>query len=262
MQMDNNSSLLIISRPAAGVTRVQLNRVEARNALSTPLRRALADVFTELADDDETRCVLLTGGDKVFAAGADLKEISALTPTEVHRLKVPRYWKAIADCPKPIIAAVAGAALGGGCELALHADVILAARGARFGLPEVGVGVMPGGGATQRLVRAVGHYRAMRLMLTGDPISAEEAWRLGMVTEVVDDDCLMDHALDLAARIATRPGVALQFLKETVLAGADAALTTGLLLERRSFELLFDTRDQKEGMRAFVERRVPVFEGS
>lgn len=259
--MNETSSLVLTDRPAPGVTRVQLNRFEARNALSTPLRQALARIFTNLADDNETRCILLTGGDRVFAAGADLKELSTLSPTDVRRLKVLRYWKAIAECPKPVVAAVAGPALGGGCELALHADVIVAGRGARFGLPEVTVGIMPGGGATQRLVRAVGHYRAMRLMLTGEPISAEEAWRIGMVTEVVDDERLMGHALEIAATIAARPPMALQLIKEAALAGADAALGTGLMLERRSFELLFDTQDQKEGMRAFIERRTPVFSG-
>ena len=259
--MDFNEPLLQIDRPAPGVTRVQLNRPEARNALSTPLRQALARTFTALADDDETRCIVLTGGDRVFAAGADLKEISELGPMDVRRLKVLKYWKAIADCPKPIIADVAGPALGGGCELALHADVIVAGRDARFGLPEVSVGIMPGGGATQRLVRAIGHYRAMQLMLTGTPVSAEEAWRLGMVTEVVDDEQLVSRALELAGTIASRPPLALQLLKEAVLAGGDASLATGLALERRSFELLFDTRDQKEGMRAFFERRTPDFAG-
>ena len=259
--MNQTPSLLLIDRPAPGVTRVQLNRPEARNALSTPLRQALAEAFTELADDTDTRCILLTGGDRVFAAGADLKELSTLGPSDVRGMKVMRYWKAIADCPKPIVAAVAGPAFGGGCELALHADVIVAGRGARFALPEVTVGIMPGGGATQRLVRAIGHYRAMKLMLTGEPVSADEACRLGMVTEVVDDDRLSGHALEVASTIASRPPIALQLIKEAALAGADASLGTGLMLERRSFELLFDTQDQKEGMQAFLERRPPSFAG-
>ncbi len=259
MTFDHN--LLIIDRPAAGVTRVQLNRPEARNALSTPLRQALAAAFQEFADDAETRCVVLTGGDRVFAAGADLKELSEMRPMGVRDLKVLRYWKSIAEFTKPVVAAVSGVALGGGCELALHADVILAGRSARFGLPEVSVGIMPGGGATQRLVRAIGHYRAMKLMLTGEPVSAEEACRLGFVTEVVDDDQLRARALELATLIASRPPVATQLIKESVLAGSDASLGTGLLLERRAFELLFDTQDQKEGMQAFLERRKPTFSG-
>lgn len=260
MTFDEN--LLIIDRPAAGVTRVQLNRPEARNALSTPMRQALAAAFQELADDNDTRCVVLTGGDRVFAAGADLKELRDMRPMAVRDLKVLRYWKAISAFPKPLVAAVAGVALGGGCELALHADVIVAARSARFGLPEVSVGIMPGGGATQRLVRAIGHYRAMKLMLTGEPVSAEEACRLGFVTEVVADEQLRERALELATTIASRPPLAIQLLKESVLAGADAALSTGLVLERRGFELLFDTQDQKEGMEAFIERRKPTFSGN
>jgi enoyl-CoA hydratase/carnithine racemase len=259
--MNGSSSLLLIDHPAAGVTRVQLNRPEARNALSTALRQALAQAFTALDEDGKTRCILLTGGDRFFAAGADLKEFATLDPVGVHRLQAPRYWKAIADCSKPIVAAVAGVALGGGCELALHADVIIAGRGASFGLPEVGVGIMPGGGATQRLVRAIGHYRAMKLLLMGKPVSAEEAWRLGMVTEVVDDEQLADQALVMATAIASRPPLAHQFIKQSVLLGADAPLGAGLALERRNFELLFGTQDQKEGMRAFMERRAPVFTG-
>jgi len=257
--MNDMSQLVLIDQPSAGVTRVQLNRLEARNALSTALRQALAHAFMTLDEDNDTRCILLTGGDRWFAAGADLKEISTLGPIGVRSLNVPKYWKAIADCSKPIIAAVAGPALGGGCELALHADIIVAARNARFGLPESGIGIMPGGGATQRLVRAIGHYRAMKLMLTGEVISAEEAWGLGMVTELVDDEQLGSRALEIATNVASRPALALQFIKESVLAGADASLSTGLMLERRCFELLFDTPDQKEGMRAFIERRTPKF---
>lgn len=247
--------LVLVDRPAPGVARVQLNRPEARNAFSTALRQALATAFTELADDDQTRCIIVTGGDRCFAAGADLKEMARLSPTGVRRLNVLRYWKAIADCGKPVVAAVAGPALGGGCELALHADVIIAGRGARFGLPEISVGIMPGGGATQRLVRAVGHYRAMKLMLTGEAIPADEAWRIGMVTEVVEDEQLAARSLEVASAIASRPMLSLQSIKDAVLAGGDASLATGLLLERRSFELLFDTPEQKELMGAFIEAR-------
>ena len=145
--------------------------------------------------------------------------------------------------------------------MALHADIIVAGRSARLGQPEVSVGIMPGGGATQRLVKAVGKYRAMKILLTGEPVSAEEAFAMGMVSEVVDDAGLETRALALAAQIATRPPLAVRLLKEVALAGADAPLATGLLLERRSFELLFDTADQKEGMRAFAERRTPAFVG-
>ena len=163
--------------------------------------------------------------------------------------------------PSPIIAAVAGPALGGGCELAQHADIILAARSARFGQPEVAVGIMPGGGATQRLVRALGKYRAMKLMLTGEPISADEALAIGLASEVVDDAALEARSLELAGLIASRPPVALRLLKQVALAAEDTPLSAGLLLERRAFELLFDTADQREGMTAFAERRPPQFDG-
>lgn len=255
------TSLLLQDWPCEGVVRLRLNRPEARNALNTALRRALADAFLALDQDDSVRCVLLCGSATVFAAGADLKEFAEFGPAEVWRMGVPRLWKAIADFSKPLVAAVAGPALGGGCELALHADVIVAARSARLGQPEVNVGIMPGGGATQRLVKAVGKYRAMKILLAGEPVGAEEALAMGMVSEVVDDAALEERALALAAQIASRPPLALRLLKEVALAGADAPLATGLMLERRAFELLFDTQDQKEGMRAFAERRAPQFAG-
>ncbi len=253
--MADEAALVLSDRPAAGVLRLRLNRPQARNALSTGLRQALAEQFRQALDDEQTACIVITGGEQVFAAGADLKEIHELGPAAVYGLNVLRYWKAIADCPKPIVAAVAGPALGGGCELALHADVIVAARSASFGLPEVKLGIMPGGGGTQRLVRAIGHYRAMKLMLTGETFGAEEAWRLGMVSEVVDDSALMQRALDIAATIASNSSLSLQLIKQAVVAGGDASLATGLMLERRSFELLFDTPEQKQRMEQFLQRR-------
>lgn len=256
--MTEEARLLLIDRPATGVARVSLNRPKARNALNTALRRQLADAFITLDSDDTVHCIVLCGSEGQFVAGADLKELAALTPLEVWKLAVARYWKAIAECSKPVIAAVAGQALGGGCELALHADIIVAARSARFGLPEVTLGVIPGGGATQRLVREVGKYRAMKLMLTGEPIGADEALAIGMVSEVVDDSALNDRALELAGVIASQPPLATQLIKQVALAGADAPLATGLLLERRSFELLFDTTEQKERMQAFIDRRKPT----
>ena len=257
--MAEGSTLVLVDHPADGVTRLRLNRPEARNALNTPLRKALADAFRAADEDDGTRCVIVSGNGSSFAAGADLKEIVDLGPAGVWRLGVPRFWKVIAGFSKPLIAAVAGPALGGGCELALHADIIIAARNARFGQPEIRVGIMPGGGATQRLMRAIGKYRAMKLMLTGEPVTADDAFAMGMVSEVVADDDLDARAVEMAKQIATLPPLAAQLIKQVALAGADAPLDTGLMLERRSFELLFDTADQKEGMRAFAERRPPKF---
>ena len=254
-------SLVLVERPADGVALVRLNRPEARNALDLPTRRALVAAFRELSDDDGVRCVVVTGDERAFAAGADLKEMSTMRPRDWMALGIRRLWKVIADCPHPVVAAVNGHALGGGCELAMHADVIIAGENARFGQPEVRVGIMAGGGGTQRLVRAVGKYKAMKLLLTGEPIDGREACDIGLASEVVADDRVVDRALEIATAIAALPPVAVRLTKEAVLAGADAALETGLILERRSMEFLFDTDDQTEGMRAFVEKRAPRFKG-
>ena len=259
--MVDTPSLVLTDYPADGVARLRLNRPEARNALNTPLRAALADAFRTLDEDERVRCAIVCGDAKHFAAGADLKEIVDLGPASVWRLGVQRFWKVISDFSKPLIAAVAGPALGGGCELALHADIIVAARSARFGQPELRVGVMPGGGATQRLMRTLGKYRAMKIMLTGEPVTGEEAFAMGLASEVVADEDLDARALAIAVQIAAQPPIALRLLKEAALAGADGPLRTGLLLERRAFELLFDTADQKEGMKAFAQRRQPTFVG-
>ena len=259
--MVDTPSLVLTDYPADGVARLRLNRPEARNALNTPLRAALADAFRTLDEDERIRCAIVCGNSKHFAAGADLKEIVDLGPASVWRLGVQRFWKVISDFSKPLIAAVAGPALGGGCELALHADIIVAARSARFGQPELRVGVMPGGGATQRLMRTLGKYRAMKIMLTGEPVTGEEAFAMGLASEVVADEDLDVRALAIAVKIAAQPPIALRLLKEAALAGADGPLHTGLLLERRAFELLFDTTDQKEGMKAFAQRRQPTFVG-
>jgi enoyl-CoA hydratase len=255
------SSPLLIDRPVEGVARLRLNRPHVRNALNTELRRALAEALQNLDTDASVRCAVICGSGSHFASGADINEIMAFGPIDVWQQQTAQYWKRIAEFSKPLIAAVSGMALGGGCELALHADIIIASRSARLGQPEVGVGIMPGGGATQRLMRAVGKYRAMLLLLTGESVGAQEALAMGMVSEVVDDDKLEERTLQIASLLATRPPLSLRLIKEVALAGSDAPLATGLLLERRAFELLFDTADQKEGMRAFIERRDPVFIG-
>lgn len=259
--MIESPALVLVDHPADGVARIRLNRPEARNALNTALRAAIAEAVRSADDNSGTRCLILCSSGTAFAAGADLKEIVDLGPADVWRLGVPRFWKVISGFSKPLIAAVGGAAFGGGCELALHADLILAAHGARFGQPEIKVGIMPGGGATQRLIRAIGKYRAMKLMLTGEPVTAAEAFEMGMVSEVVADDALDARALALATQIASFPPLAVHMIKQVSLAGADASLDAGLLLERRAFELLFDTDDQKEGMKAFAQRRRPEFSG-
>lgn len=254
-------ALVLVERPSDGVALVRLNRPEAHNALSTALRIELTGVIKSLGEDTDTRCIVVTGNEKAFAAGADLKEIVHDNPLEIMERGVLRLWKIIASCPKPIIAAVNGVAYGGGCELALHADIIIAGENASFGQPEVRVGVMPGGGATQRLMRAVGKYHTMMMVLTGEPISGVRAAQIGLASEAVPDDQVLARALAVATTISRLPPVAIRFTKEAVMAGADASLDTGLLLERRLFEMLFSTQDQKEGMTAFAEKRPPSFKG-
>jgi enoyl-CoA hydratase len=252
---------VLLERPSPGIAVVRLNRPEVRNALSIALRELLAKFFDELGRDDATRCIVLTGSDKVFAAGADIRDMVERTPVEILSRHTERLWQPVATCPKPVVAAVNGYALGGGCELAMHADIIVAGEGASFGQPEVRVGIMPGAGGTQRLTRAVGKFRAMRMLLTGEPVTARDALAMGLVSEVVADADVFATAMKIAQTIASLPPLAVVQIKEAVLAGQDAALESAIALERKAFQLLFSTADQKEGMRAFLEKRKPEFEG-
>ena len=252
---------VVLERPAPAVALVRLNRPEARNALNLATRQILADHFRALADDG-TRCIIIAGGDKVFAAGADLRELAEATPIDVMRRRTRELWAPIVACPLPVIAAVRGMALGGGCELALHADIIVAGRSAVFGQPEVKVGVMPGSGATQRLIRAIGKYKAMKMVLTGLTVTAEEAERSGWSARLWTIRTVLQRALELATLIAAMPPLAIAQIKEVMLAGADAPLHVGVALELRANQLMFASEDQKEGMRAFLEKRTPDFKGS
>ncbi len=254
-------SEVILEKPAEGIAVVKLNRPEVRNALNAAVRQQLADHFTTLGADETTRCIVITGGEKVFAAGADLRDMVDLTPVEMIARHSERLWQPIASCPKPVIAAVNGYAFGGGCELAMLADIIIAGEGASFGQPEVRVGIMPGAGGTQRLTRAIGKYRAMRMLLTGEPVSAREALAMALVSEVVADADVFATAMKVATTIASLPPLAIMQIKESVLAGQDVSLETAIALERKAFQLLFSTSDQKEGMRAFLEKRKPEFRG-
>ncbi|MCE9668907.1 enoyl-CoA hydratase [Myxococcus stipitatus] len=252
---------VFVEKPEDGLAVVRLHRPEVRNALSMELRRELAACFQELGADAAVRCIVLTGGPEYFAAGADLRALVEATPVELMLRDTHLLWRALAECPSPVVAAVNGYALGGGCELAMHADMIVAGEGASFGQPEVRVGIMPGAGGTQRLTRAVGKFKAMKLLLTGEPVTAREAEAMGLVTEVVPDDQVLARALALARKVARLPPLAVRQIKEVVLAGQDAPLADALLLERKAFQLLFASRDQKEGMRAFLDKRKPTFEG-
>lgn len=259
--VDQAASELLIDYPEAGVAVVRMNRPQATNALSLNLQALLSSAFTQLATDPAVRVIVLTGGDKVFAAGGDIKSLEGAGPIEIMQRHTERVWAPIEHCPKPIIAAVCGYAFGGGAELAMHCDIILAGEGASFSQPEIRIGIMPGIGGTQRLVRAVGKFNAMRMLLTGKPVSAEEARLMGLVSQVLPDDQVLPEALKMAALIASMPPLAAMQIKEVVLAGVDASLETALMLERKANQLLFATRDQKEGMQAFIEKRKPRFEG-
>lgn len=244
-----------------GVATVRIDRPEARNALNKATREALAARFHALSANDAVRAIVLTGGETCFVAGADVREFAAASAIEMYLRHTELLWEAISRCPKPIVAAVNGFALGGGCELAMHCDIIVAGETARFGQPEVKLGLMPGAGGTQRLVRAVGKFQAMRIALTGCLVPAREALAIGMVSEVVADDRTLPRAHELAAEIAALPALAVAQIKEVMLAGADLPLDGALALERKAFQLLFDTRDQKEGAAAFFEKRKPQFSG-
>lgn len=252
---------VIVERPSAHVAVIRLNRPDARNALNQAVRSGLAEQFAALGADADVRAIVLTGGERIFAAGADLRDLADRSAIDILLRQSHRLWQAIAACPKPVIAAVNGLAWGGGCELAMHADLIVAGEGASFCQPEVKVGVMPGAGGTQRLTRAVGKFKAMKLALTGLPVSAREADAMGLVSEVVPDGEVQARALELATLIASRAPLAVTQIKEVLIAGEDASLETGLMLERKAFQLLFASRDQKEGMHAFLEKREPQFVG-
>ncbi|MEY4412867.1 MAG: hypothetical protein RIQ53_160 [Pseudomonadota bacterium] len=251
---------LLIEHPAPGVRLLRLHRPTVLNALNLRLRHALADAFRAADADDGVRVVVLAGSERAFCAGADLGEYRDATPAEIQTRDMGRLWDAIADCRKPVIAAVRGHALGGGCELALHADLILAGDTARFGQPEVLIGLMPGGGATQRLPRAIGQYAAMRLLLGGQPIPAAEALGLGLVSQVLPDAAVEDEALAWAARLAAGPQAAIRAIKDAVRTGAQMPLAAGLAYERQRFAALFGTADKTEGIGARLDKRTPRFD--
>ncbi|OUY08159.1 enoyl-CoA hydratase [Acinetobacter populi] len=244
-----------------GVAIIEIHRPEARNALNLALRQALSETFRQLNHDASVRAIVLTGGEKVFAAGADIKDFATASTAQMYLRHTEQYWQSIIDCTKPIIAAVNGYALGGGCELAMHADMIIAGRSAQFGQPEVKLGLMPGAGGTQRLLRAIGKFQTMLLVLTGKFIGAEEAKQMGLVSEVVEDANTIEHAVELAKTIAGFSPIAVQQIKEVTNLGQDMSLQAALSLERKAFQILFDTKDQKEGVNAFFEKRPARYQG-
>ena len=253
---------LIVETPSAGVTLVRLNRPEALNALNSQLLGELSAALDAAEADEAVRCVVITGSERAFAAGADIKEMSTKTYAEMFKQDFfGASARRIEQFRKPIIAAVAGYALGGGCELAMLCDFIIAAETAKFGQPEINLGVAPGIGGTQRLTRFVGKSKAMEMVLTGRMMDAAEAERSGLVSRVVPADKLVEEALAAAAKIAGQSPLAVMMNKELVETAYETTLSTGVAVERRLFHSLFAFDDQKEGMAAFVEKRTPVFTG-
>lgn len=245
----------------APVALLTLNRPEARNALTTALLAEIADALDAWTSDAGIRAVVITGGEKVFAAGADLREMQSLNMVGVMQDIRPSIWRRIAGFPKPIIAAVNGYALGGGCELVMHADIVIAGKNAEFGQPEINLGIIPGAGGTQRLIRTVGKSLAMKLVLSGEFIGAEEARAAGLVAEVTEPEITCARALELAKKIAAKPPLAIEQAKDVLLKAFETHLDQGLLYERKAFTILSGTADRNEGIQAFFEKRPPVFKG-
>ena len=260
--MTEEEAFVLVERDEARrVALVRLNRPKQLNALNGQVMDQLCEALETLDRDDAIRCLVVTGNERAFAAGADIGEMATATPVEMLRTNRIAQWDRVRRISKPVIAAVSGWCLGGGCELAMALDLILAGESARFGQPEINIGVIPGAGGTQRLTRAIGKSRAMEMILTGEPIDAREAHRLGLVSRVVPDELLVEDALALAATIATKSPIALRVAKEAVNAAYEMSLTDALAHERRLFYLLFASEDQKEGMAAFLEKRDPDFTG-
>lgn len=252
---------IILERPVEKVALIRLNRPKALNALNTALMTELADGLNSLADDDSVVCVVLTGNERAFAAGADVTEFQGKSTVDMLTSYRFRWWRTVKEFPKPIIAAVSGFCLGGGNELAMHCDMIVAAESARFGQPEINLGIMPGAGGTQRLTRAIGKFRAMEVILTGDFLTAQEAYTLGLVNRVVPDELYLEKALELAEKVASKAPLALQLAKEAVLKAEEMTQDQALDVERKIFYLLFSSEDKNEGVSAFLEKRKPEWKG-
>lgn len=260
----NYSTILVTKHDAEtgrGFAIVQFNRPEVLNALNIQLMEELVNALEALDKDDEVKAIVITGNEKAFAAGADIKEMADASAVEMLIRDQFARWDRIRKIKKPLIAAVSGFALGGGCELSMTCDMVIASETARFGQPEINIGVMPGAGGTQRLTRAVGKAKAMEMVLTGNTISADEALKWGLINKVVPAEYFLEEAKSLAREIASKPPVAVRLAKESIMKAFDTTIEAGLEYERKNFYLLFASEDQKEGMKAFVEKRKAEWKG-
>jgi len=252
---------ILIERSSAAVLLITLNRPELRNALRNNSLREIAAVLTTAESDDSIRVVVISGGEKVFAAGADINEMAQTDAIGALLDVRPHYWKTIAGFSKPLLAAINGYALGAGCELLMHADIAIAGRSAKIGQPEINLGTIPGAGGTQRLIRTVGKAVAMKMVLSGEFLSADAALAAGLIAEVSDDEQTLARTLALAETIAGKSPLALRLAKEAMLKSYELGLEAGLNLERKSFSLLAASEDRREGIAAFKEKRGARFVG-
>jgi enoyl-CoA hydratase len=259
--MSDDQLILVERQPEQRTALVRINRPKQLNALNGEVMDQLCDALEGLDRDDGVRAMVVTGNARAFAAGADIGEMAEATPIDMLTGNRIGQWDRVRRISKPVIAAVNGWCLGGGCELAMTLDLIVAGEGARFGQPEIGIGIIPGAGGTQRLTRAIGKSKAMKMILTGEPITAREAFDAGLVAQLTPDELTVEDALTLAAKIARQSPLALRLAKESVNAAFEMSLTAAVAHERRLFYLLFASHDQKEGMAAFLEKRTPDFTG-
>ncbi len=252
--------ITVSKEPPIGI--ITLNRPDALNALNSAMAVELIDALSQFEIDDSIVCIVITGNEKVFSAGADIKEMAAMsTIQEIASSPLFSLWKKVASFSKPVVGALSGHVLGGGLELAMCCDILIASETTKLGQPEINIGIIPGGGATQRLSRSVGKYKAMEMMLTGVTITAEEARTLGLVSRVVPSSQFLTEAKKVALEVASKPPLALKLAKQAINQAQESGLNDGLDLERQLFALLFSTNDRAEGMRAFFEKRKPHFTG-
>ena len=263
MQAENNSSAPPVQvERDQGIGIVRLNRPERLNALNLEMRQAIATAFGELSVDPDILVIVVSGGDEVFAAGADLKLLVDKNSKEVAELNLAGYWHPVASCEKPVIAAVNGYCLGAGSELMQMCDIVVADTSARIGQPEAKVGIMPGAGGTQRLLRSVGKPVASLMLMCGEALTGERAYQLGLVSELTEEGQALNRALELARKVTRMPPRAMLAIKRAIRQGSDLPLPGALDLEQKEFLQLFDTADQTEGMTAFLEKRKPEFTGN